>query len=140
MVNSYFCIRCLVCPFYWFTCHLTSMLFIVNINMYYIQLCIHRLLIRSENVTKVYDICWIPLYNLDKQFCTYFFTSLLKDVSKSVLNNYVIFIFSLVIDVLSVITFTCYFATFWEVSNYPVPSFKQGTCTVIKDNRSTWAF
>lgn len=139
MVNSYYVfIRCLVCPFYWFTCHLTSIWFIVN--MYYIQLCIHRLLIRSENVTKVYDICWIPLYNLDKQFCTYFFTSLLKDVSKSVLNNYVIFIFSLVIDVLSVITFTCYFATFWEVSNYPVPSFKQGTCTVIKDNRSTWAF
>ena len=41
------------------------------------------------------------------------------------------------IGVLSVITFTCYFATFWEVSNYPVPSFKQGTCTVIKGNRST---
>lgn len=140
MINSYLYIRCLGCPFYWFTYHLTSIWFIVNINMYYIQLCIHRLLIRSENVTKVYDICWIPLYNLDKQFCTYFFTSLLKDVSKSVLNNYVIFIFSLVIDVLSVITFTCYFATFWEVSNYPVPSFKQGTCTVIKGNRPTWAF
>lgn len=140
MVNSYFYIRCLSLSFYWFTYHLTSIWFIVNINMYYIQLCIHRLLIRSENVTKVYDICWIPLYNLDKQFCTYFFTSLLKDVSKSVLNDYVIFTFSLVIGVLSVITFTCYFATFWEVSNYPVPSFKQGTCTVIKDNRSTWAF
>lgn len=140
MINSYLYIRCLVCPFYWVTCYLTSIWFIVNINMYYIQLCIHRLLIRSENVTKVYDICWIPLYNLDKQFCTYFFTSLLKDVSKSVLNDYVIFTFSLVIGVLSVITFTCYFATFWEVSNYPVPSFKQGTCTVIKGNRSTWAF
>lgn len=140
MVNSYFYIRCLSLSFYWFTYHLTSIWFIVNINMYYIRLCIHRLLIRSENVTKVYDICWIPLYNLDKQFCTYFFTSLLKDVSKSVLNDYVIFTFSLVIGVLSVITFTCYFATFWEVSNYPVPSFKQGTCTVIKDNRSTWAF
>lgn len=140
MVNSYFIIRCLSLSFYWFTYHLTSIWFIVNINMYYIRLCIHRLLIRSENVTKVYDICWIPLYNLDKQFCTYFFTSLLKDVSKSVLNDYVIFTFSLVIGVLSVITFTCYFATFWEVSNYPVPSFKQGTCTVIKDNRSTWAF